>query len=67
RQAVGLHLCMVLLGFLVGIIPNVYAVFGFYLFFIVLWGFGFSGAISGTYKKVPLLGDLFQKWLNFIS
>ncbi|MCV6628976.1 MAG: DUF4870 domain-containing protein [Flavobacteriaceae bacterium] len=67
RQAVGLHICMILIGFLVGFIPSLYAVIGFYLFFIILWVFGFTGAITGAYKKIPLLGDLFQNYLKFIQ
>jgi hypothetical protein len=39
----------------------------FYIFIIVLWGYGFITALQGEQKEVPLLGDKFQKWFSTVS
>ncbi|NHF59178.1 hypothetical protein FK220_007495 [Flavobacteriaceae bacterium TP-CH-4] len=66
RQAFGLHLFF--LGFAIFLSQwfNVYAWYGLYICYIVLWGYGFIGAISEKTNSVPVLGPYFQKWFTFI-
>lgn len=61
RQSLGLTLLSMLLGSTISNFDS-WAVTGpFYLFFIVLWTYGFVGAIQGQMNTIPLLGTLFQK------
>lgn len=67
RQAFGLHL--VFLGFAIFLSSwyNEYAWYGLYIFYIVLWFYGFLGALNNKKQEVPILGTYFQKWFTFIS
>ncbi len=67
RQAFGLHL--VFLGFAIFLSNwyNEYAWYGLYVFYIVLWFYGFLGALNNKKQEVPILGAYFQKWFTFIS
>lgn len=67
RQAFGLHL--VFLGFAIFLSNwySEYAWYGLYVFYIVLWFYGFLGALNGKKQEVPILGPYFQKWFTFIS
>ncbi|MCK0145658.1 hypothetical protein MWU78_08390 [Arenibacter sp. F26102] len=67
RQAFGLHL--VFLGFAIFLSNwyNEYAWYGLYVFYIVLWFYGFLGALNNKKQEVPILGSYFQKWFTFIS
>ena len=67
RQAFGLHL--VFLGFAIFLSNwyNEYAWYGLYVFYIVLWFYGFLGALNNKKQEVPVLGTYFQKWFTFIS
>ena len=67
RQAFGLHL--VFLGFAIFLSNwyNEYAWYGLYVFYIVLWFYGFLGALNNKKQEVPVLGAYFQKWFTFIS
>lgn len=67
RQAFGLHL--VFLGFAIFLSNwyNEYAWYGLYVFYIVLWFYGFLGALNNKKQEVPVLGPYFQKWFTFIS
>jgi uncharacterized membrane protein len=38
-----------------------------WIFVSILWTYGIFTAISGDTKPIPLLGNLFQKWLKSIS
>lgn len=67
RQALGIHITFYLLGMLVSAFDTWLISSAFYLFIIVLWGYGFIGAIQGQYNLTPLLGDKFQKWFNTIK
>lgn len=61
RQSLGLNIAFYGLGYIVGNFDS-WAVSGaFYIFFIILWGFGFIGAIQGKTSLIPLVGPLFQK------
>ncbi|GAB5474459.1 MAG: membrane protein [Maribacter sp.] len=67
RQAFGLHLFF--LGFALFLSQwfNEYAWIGLYVCYIVLWGYGFIGALTEKRQSVPILGPYFQKWFTFIQ
>ena len=67
RQAFGIFLTFFALGFLVSFLNSWPASIGFYIFIIVLWGYGITSAFQGTFTPVPLLGKQFQKWFTFIQ
>ncbi|TBW29058.1 hypothetical protein [Gramella sp. KN1008] len=67
RQAFGIHITFYLIGALMGLFDEGFIVGAFYVFFIVLWGYGLVMAIQGEAKEVPFLGPLFQKWFSTIS
>lgn len=62
RQNVGLFCLFLLLGTLVGMTPNDYAAYGFYLFIFIMWLYSFLGALQNKYHLLPILGEYFQKW-----
>ena len=67
RQAFGLHL--IFLGFAIFLSNwySEYAWYGLYVFYVVLWFYGFLGALNNKKQEVPILGAYFQKWFTFIS
>lgn len=67
RQGLGVHITFYLLGLLVSAFDSWLISSAFYIFVIVLWGYGIVGAIQGQYNEVPILGDKFQKWFNTIT
>lgn len=67
RQALGVHITFYLLGMLVSAFDSWVISGAFYIFIIVLWGYGMVSAIQGEYNTVPILGPQFQKWFNTIS
>ncbi len=67
RQAFGLHLVFLGFALFLSTAFNKYAWYGLYIFYIVLWIYGFVGALNNTKKEVPLLGSYFQKWFTFIQ
>lgn len=67
RQAFGINITFYLIGALMGLFDQGFIVGAFYLFFIVLWGYGLVMAIKGEMREVPVLGPLFQKWFSTIS
>ncbi|MDX1542464.1 MAG: hypothetical protein R3214_00850 [Christiangramia sp.] len=67
RQAFGIHITFYLIGALMGLFDEGFIVGAFYVFFIVLWGYGLFMAIKGETREVPILGPLFQKWFSTIS
>ncbi|WP_405328279.1 hypothetical protein [Leeuwenhoekiella sp. LLG6367-2.1] len=67
RQAFGIFIAFFALGFLVSYLNSWPATIGFYIFIIVLWGYGIVSAFQGTYTPVPILGKQFQKWFTFIQ
>ena len=64
RQAVGLGIIFLLVELLTAFSFHGILKSTFYIFLLVLWFIGFIGAINGEYKKVPILGDAFQKWFK---
>lgn len=67
RQAFGLHAIFIGCALLVNQWLNEYAFFGLYLFYIILWVYGFLGAVGNKEQSVPVLGPYFQKWFTFIQ
>jgi uncharacterized membrane protein len=67
RQAFGLHLCFLGFSLFLSQWYNEYAWYGLYIFYLVLWGYGFIGAISEKKQSIPVLGPYFQKWFTFIQ
>lgn len=61
RQALGLNLLFFIIGYMVSNFDNWMITSSFYLFFTVLWLFGFSMALSGQTTPIPILGHFFQK------
>ena len=62
RQALGLWLTYFILAWVVSAVNSWFATLGFWIFFGVLFIFGFINAIGGKAQSVPLVGELFQKW-----
>ena len=67
RQAFGLHIMFLGLALFLSYAFNEYAWYGLYILYIVLWGYGFVGALTEKKQSVPILGPLFQKWFTFIQ
>lgn len=67
RQALGVHITYFLLGALVSIFDSWMISYSFWIFIIILWGYGLLMAIQGEQKEVPILGDQFQKWFSTIN
>lgn len=67
RQAFGLHLMFHGFAIFSSVWFNQYALYGLYLCYIVLWVYGFLGALSDKEQEVPIVGPYFQKWFTFIQ
>lgn len=67
RQAFGLHLILLGCSLFLSQWFSIYAWYGLYGFYIVLWIYGFIGALNNKKQSVPILGDYFQKWFSFIK
>ncbi|WP_424493557.1 DUF4870 domain-containing protein [Salinimicrobium sp. GXAS 041] len=67
RQGLGIHITFYVIGMLVSMFDSWWISFPFYIFILILVGYGIVSAIQGEYNKVPLLGDKFQKWFNTIK
>lgn len=61
RQSLGLWLTFWMLGYPVGSFDSWMVTSAFYLFFAVLFIYGFSGAVSKKATLVPLVGPIYQK------
>lgn len=61
RQSLGLWIMFPILGFITSAFDSWFATLGFYMFFGVLFIYGFVNAIAGKPQSVPLVGDFFQK------
>ena len=66
RQAFGIHLVFHALAIVMTFTEVVYMSLPLYLFYLVLWGYGFLQALNGKTKPLPVLGGHFQKWFTFI-
>lgn len=67
RQAFGLHIMFLGLALFLSYAFNEYAWYGLYILYMVLWGYGFVGALTDKKQSVPVLGPYFQKWFTFIQ
>ena len=67
RQSLGLSILFISLGLIVSPFDSPNISIAMWVFVSVLWGFGLFSAIKGETTPVPLLGNLFQKWLKSIS
>lgn len=67
RQALGIHITFYLLGIIVSWFDTWLISTPFYLFIIVLWGYGMIAAIQGERNEVPILGKQFQNWFSTIN
>ncbi|GAA4971160.1 hypothetical protein [Algibacter aquimarinus] len=61
RQSLGLWLTFFALGYIVGSFNSWLITSSFYLFFAILFIYGFTSAISKKAQAVPLVGALYQK------
>lgn len=66
RQSLGLWLTFFMLGYVVGIFDNWFVTFGFWIFFGILFIYGFINAIAGYPQTVPMLGKLYQRLFSSI-
>ncbi len=67
RQAFGLHIMFLGFALFLSYAFSAYAWYGLYVLYIVLWGYGFIGALTEKKQSVPILGPYFQKWFTFIQ
>ncbi|WP_418262709.1 DUF4870 domain-containing protein [Flavobacterium faecale] len=61
RQALGIFLSFFLIGYFIGYFDSWTISSAFYLFYFILWIYGFIGALQGETKLIPILGAQFQK------
>lgn len=62
RQAMGIILLQFSIAMVIGWFDSWLISSAFWVFIIVLWVYGFIGAIQGSYQIVPFVGTYFQKW-----
>ncbi|MEA1787481.1 hypothetical protein U1E44_15370 [Arenibacter sp. GZD96] len=67
RQAFGIHLLFHALALFLSVWFSEWAWYGLYVFYMVLWGYGFIGALTDKKHLIPVFGSYFQKWFTFIS
>lgn len=67
RQSLGLWLTFFALGYIVGIFDSWLITIGFWMFFGVLFIFGFMTAITGKKVETPILGALYQKLFSSLG
>ncbi|MFI2743723.1 hypothetical protein ACG2LH_13360 [Zhouia sp. PK063] len=60
RQSLGLWLLFLFISAFIGYFDSIAISAAFYLVFIVLWIYGFSGALAERKQQIPLVGSLFQ-------
>ncbi|MDI9258462.1 MULTISPECIES: DUF4870 domain-containing protein [Flavobacterium] len=60
RQALGIFLSFFILGYFVGYANSWTATSAFYLFYFILWIYGFLGAVQEQKREIPLVGRFFQ-------
>ncbi|PKH67426.1 hypothetical protein CXF59_08450 [Flavobacterium sp. ALD4] len=67
RQGLGITLTFISLGLIISNFDSLLISVPMWVFVSVLWSYGMFSAIKGETKPMPLLGNLFQKWLVNIS
>ena len=61
RQAFGVHFIFIAFAPLATGFDNWMISFSLYIFYAVLWIYGFINAVSGKTEPIPILGNFFQK------
>lgn len=61
RQSFGLHFIFIALAPLSTGFDNWMISLSLYIFYSILWVYGFIGAVTGKKQLVPILGSFFQK------
>lgn len=61
RQSLGLWLTFFALGYMVGVFDSWLISSSFYLFFTVLFVFGFINALTKKAQPIPLVGAFYQR------
>ncbi|MCK5400221.1 MAG: hypothetical protein KAJ28_01185 [Flavobacteriaceae bacterium] len=61
RQSLGLWLTFFILGYLIGNFNSWPITFAFWIFFGVLFIYGFITAVTGKAYSLPLVGNFYQK------
>ena len=67
RQALGLWIFQMLLGYFVGGFDSWMITMSFWIVFIVLFLYGIIGAANKKFNEVPLIGPFFQKLFSSIG
>ncbi len=60
RQAFGIFISFFLLGYFIGYFDSWMVSSAFYIFYFILWVYGFVGALQGEKRLIPLVGPAFQ-------
>ncbi|WP_247653638.1 DUF4870 domain-containing protein [Flavobacterium sp. CS20] len=61
RQSFGLHFIFIAFSPLASGFDNWMISFSLYLFYTVLWFYGFINAVTNKTQPIPILGNFFQK------
>jgi uncharacterized membrane protein len=61
RQALGIFISFFLIGYFIGYFDSWMISSAFYIFYFILWVYGFLGVLQGQQNLIPLLGEQFQK------
>ncbi|RIV30833.1 hypothetical protein D2V08_16390 [Flagellimonas lutimaris] len=67
RQAFGIHILFHALAILLTYTGFVYLSVPIYIFYLIIWVYGFLQVLNEATKPLPVLGKYFQKWFTFIS
>lgn len=67
RQAMGLFATFFFISVFIGYFDSAMISGSFYIFFIVLWFYGFMSALNNSTKPVPLLGDFYQNLFKMVG
>lgn len=67
RQAFGIHVLFHALAILLTYTGLAYLSFVIYIFYLIIWVYGFLQALNEKTKPLPVLGKYFQQWFTFIS
>lgn len=67
RQAFGIFAMFYIVGVIISYFNTWLISTPFYVFFFVLWCFGFVNCLKGETKPVPFIGEKFQEWFTFIQ
>ena len=67
RQAFGIHILFHALAILLTYSGIAFLSVFIYVFYLVIWVFGFLQVLNEKTKPLPVLGPFFQKWFTFIS